>query len=236
MQKKATPLSRYLLEHLSEGLDLNSPEGRSQLLHKAKPLVLQIPAPALRLQILKRLAELAQVNQSEVEGLYDVRAYSPRSSGPAREIRTAMPGTAQLLLQWIALRPGLAAKLDLGLFDAQSDEGAVFFAITEWVQEMSDRELTPAMLAEHFRGSAVELVLAAAKVDGIRDGFSEDEAAQEFEGLQSQMRVKRYEAELDGLKKKSGQGELSAAEEARFRQLTQERNDLREQQKGSPTI
>jgi DNA primase len=240
LQKKATPLSRYLLEHLSEGLDLTSPEGRSQLLHKAKPLVLQIPAPVLRLQILKRLAELAEVNQAEVERIYDVRAYSPRPSGPARVPRTPAPDPVNGLLHRVALNPALAARLDLELFDAGTDEGAAVFALVRWVtesiKEMSGRSLTPAMLAEHFRDSAVEPMLAAGRIDdGLHDRFDEAEVARDFDELQHALRAKRYQAELDGLEKKMRHGGLSAAEDARYLHLTRERQSLQKQRMGPTT-
>jgi DNA primase len=239
LQQKATPLSRYLLEHLSTGLDLTTSEGRSQLLHAAKPLLLQIPAPALKLQLLKRLAELAQVSQAEVEKIYEIRTYTPRASGPARVPRTPAPEPVHGLLHRIALNPALATRLDLGLFDPDSEEGEAVFALVDWVgemmREMSDRPLTPAMLAEHFRGSPVEAMLARGKMDGLHDRFDEAEVGADFDELQYALRAKRYQAELAGLENKMRHGGLSAAEDARYLHLTQERQNLQRQQKGPTT-
>jgi DNA primase len=235
LQQKATPLSRYLLEHLSTGLDLTTSEGRSQLLHAAKPLLLQIPAPALKLQLLKRLAEMAQVSQAEVEKIYEIRTFSARPSGPARVPRTPAPAPEHGLLHRIALNPILATRLDLGLFDADTEEGAAVYTLVEWVKEMAGRPLTPAMLAEHFRGSVVESILARGKMDGLHDRFDEAEVGRDFDELQYALRAKRYQAELDGLEKKMRHGGLSAAEDARYLHLTQERQNLQRQQKGPTT-
>jgi len=52
---RAEPLSAYLLTQLRARVDTNTAEGRSRLLHEAKPLVMNITsAPALQLQLLKQ--------------------------------------------------------------------------------------------------------------------------------------------------------------------------------------
>lgn len=235
LQQKAMPLSQFLLTHISEGLDLTTPEGRSKLPHAAKPLILQINAPMLKLQLIKRLADLAQVTQQEIEKLYELRAYTPRPSGPARVPRTPALDPSQGLLQRVALNPMLALRLDLGLFDRDSEEGAAVHTLVDWVKEMSGRTLTPAMLAEHFRGSAVEPLLATGKIDGIYDRFDEAEVLQDFDNLQSALRRKRNQAELDGLARKMRQDGLSADEDARYLRLMREHHDLPRQQKGPTT-
>ena len=238
MQRTATPLSRFMLDHLSAGLDLATPEGRSQLLHAAKPLVLQIQAPMLKLQIIKRLADLAQVSQQEIERLYETRNFAPRPAGPARVHRTPAPEPAHGLLHRIALNPALAARLDTSLFDADSEQGAAVHALVEWVKEKigdKSKPLSPAMLAEHFRGSAVEPLLASGKMDGIHDRFDEAEVVHDFDNLQSALRRKRNQAELDSLERKMRHGGLSADEDARYLRLTREHHDLPSQQKGPAT-
>jgi DNA primase len=235
MQRTALPLSRYLLDHLTAGLDLTTPEGRSQLLHAAKPLVLQIPAPVLKLQLIKRLAEMAQVNQQEIEKIYELRAYAPRPSGPARVPRTPAPDPVSGLLHRIALNPVLASRLDLGLFDRDSEQGAAVHALVDWVNDMHGRTLTPAMLTEHFRGSVVEPLLASGPADTIHDRFDEAEVVQDFDNLQSALRRKRNQAELDGLERKMRHGGLSADEDARYLRLTREHHDLPRQQQKGPT-
>jgi hypothetical protein len=178
---------------------------------------------------------MAQVSQAEVEKLYEIRTFSARPSGPARVPRTAAPEPAHGLLHRIALNPILATRLDLGLFDADTEEGAAVYTLVEWVKEMAGRPLTPAMLAEHFRGSAVESILARGKMDGLHDRFDEAEVGRDFDELQYALRAKRYQAELDGLEKKMRHGGLSAAEDARYLHLTQERQNLQRQQKGPTT-
>jgi DNA primase len=47
---QAMPLSAFLLNELSQRCDLNSSEGKAQLIYEAKPLLLKLPTPLLRLQ------------------------------------------------------------------------------------------------------------------------------------------------------------------------------------------
>lgn len=67
---KAAPLSEVLLRELSQQIDLGTPEGRANLLAKARPMIAELAAPALRLQIVHRLAALAQLAVAEVERFF----------------------------------------------------------------------------------------------------------------------------------------------------------------------
>jgi DNA primase len=65
--KQALPLSAFLVKELSARNDVNSAEGRAALLGQAKPLLQQLPAGALRLQIMRLLAEATKLNPADVE-------------------------------------------------------------------------------------------------------------------------------------------------------------------------
>jgi DNA primase len=67
---KTAPLSEVLLRELSQQIDLGTPEGRAMLLAKARPMIAELAAPALRLQIVHRLAALAQLAVAEVERFF----------------------------------------------------------------------------------------------------------------------------------------------------------------------
>ncbi|MCO5102288.1 MAG: DNA primase [Burkholderiaceae bacterium] len=61
----ALPLSELLVRGLSERVDLAVSEGRARLLAEARPMLHALAAPALRLQLVHRLAELAAVSAEE---------------------------------------------------------------------------------------------------------------------------------------------------------------------------
>ena len=64
--KKATPLSRQVLEHASVDCDLDSAEGRARLLVQAIPLIAQFPEGALRGLIADDLAHMARTAPDDV--------------------------------------------------------------------------------------------------------------------------------------------------------------------------
>ncbi|RIK94521.1 MAG: DNA primase [Burkholderiales bacterium] len=63
----ALPLSELLVRELAERVDLAVPEGRARLLAEARPMLHALSAPALRLQLVHRLAELAGLGADEVD-------------------------------------------------------------------------------------------------------------------------------------------------------------------------
>jgi len=232
LQKNATPLSQYLLDHLSENINLKTPEGRSQLLHTAKPLILQIAAPGLRLQLFKRVAELAGVSQNEVEQLYSARAnVAVRPPAPARAGRRApVARNFHQLLQLVALEPALAKRLDLELFDRDTEAGGAAHALVEWITNDEDSSHTPAMLFEHFRGSAVESFLGGNELNSLRDKFDQADMERDFDNLQLALRSTRYQEEMDELLAKAANAHLSAEEDRRFMQLSRELQSLKSTQ------
>ncbi|MEO7242933.1 MAG: DNA primase [Variovorax sp.] len=66
----ATPLSRFMLEAAREGCDLTSAEGRARLASQARPLWHQLPAGALKRQMLGEIAELVQLDSRELDALW----------------------------------------------------------------------------------------------------------------------------------------------------------------------
>jgi DNA primase len=67
MLGKTVSLSEHLLGTLAGEIDLESAEGRAALLARAAPLVRQLAGPALRMQMVHRLAELTRLESREVE-------------------------------------------------------------------------------------------------------------------------------------------------------------------------
>ncbi|MEP7281408.1 MAG: DNA primase [Rubrivivax sp.] len=66
----AVPLSRQLIEHAGEGLDLASAEGRARMLALARPLWELLPAGVLRSQLLAGLADAAAMAPAGLEAAW----------------------------------------------------------------------------------------------------------------------------------------------------------------------
>lgn len=174
---QAKSLSAYLFDELSSQVGLDTEEGRARLLALAKPLISQITAPALGLMIRKRLAELMGIEAHELARLlppikageprsHDMQDNSVRRSGhatyaaerryshsPVLVRKQPMPGAELQLLACIFMRPALAARFDI---DVEPTDSSLLGVVSRVVAYVRDHELevTPAMIVEHFRGSA----------------------------------------------------------------------------------
>jgi DNA primase len=82
----AMPLSRFLVESASEACDLHTAEGRAHLASNAKPMWMQLPDGALKLQLLAEIAERVQLSAAELSALWLPASAGARarSGGPAR--------------------------------------------------------------------------------------------------------------------------------------------------------
>jgi DNA primase len=67
---EAVPLSRFLIDAAREGCDLNSAEGRAHMASNAKPLWMQLPEGALKIQMLGEIADLVQLSSRELSELW----------------------------------------------------------------------------------------------------------------------------------------------------------------------
>ncbi|MBB5190818.1 DNA primase [Silvimonas terrae] len=67
VSQDAVPLAQFLLRELSAQVELDTEEGRAKLVHLAKPLLAKVHAPAYALMVKKRLAQLCQLELSELE-------------------------------------------------------------------------------------------------------------------------------------------------------------------------
>ncbi|NLD68485.1 MAG: DNA primase [Limnobacter sp.] len=83
----AMPLSELLVRELSARTGLDSPEARARFLAEARPLLQALAAPALRLQLVHRTAELTRLSAAEVDaylGSFDERREAGGRGGSGR--------------------------------------------------------------------------------------------------------------------------------------------------------
>jgi DNA primase len=67
---EAVPLSRFLIDAVREGCDLNTAEGRAHLASNAAPLWMLFPDGALKRQLLTEIADLVQLASRELTELW----------------------------------------------------------------------------------------------------------------------------------------------------------------------
>ncbi len=211
---QAMPLSDFLLRELAQRCDLTSSEGKAQLIYEAKPLLLKLPTPLLRLQLVKRLAEASGFAQSEVERLCDLKSYAP--AAPAKTKRSA-PSLTRNLLRIVLHKPQLAATLPIDLLP-DTPERAALIRLHDLVSANHETS-SYAGLREQLRGMPEESQIENAASELLGQPFDEGEAEQEFKDTLARLHEageKRDFAKLQIKAQQFGVAGLSAAEKIAY--------------------
>jgi len=219
----AEPLSAFLLAQLRARVDVNTAEGRSRLVHEAKPLLKSVGAPGLQLQLLKQIAELSGMTQEEVERLCELRRSAPpperRQAAPPKLARAAVKSFELRLLECVLVKPALAAELTADSISGENAESLALRALGEYVRENPDAS-SEVMLIDHFRGSPCETLLKQVRSELMVLSLSPEQAEGEFRDALPRLERQRIHEELNALQRKSKTGALSAADIGRMNALT----------------
>jgi DNA primase len=218
VMEQALPLSQFMLEELASGVDLATAEGRAALVHRAKPLLRQMPANALRLQLVREVGERARLALGEVERLCDLApATAGAGAAQARSSRAPVTPLAKRLLQLFIADPVLATNLSaeqLALLDSDPELAPVA-ALVQLLK--TDGITSPAALFEAARESrfardyeraAAEALIAAGSNEGIQADIA---------GAFAQLERRRVEGELARL---WAVGVRDEKDRARFQELS----------------
>ena len=82
--RQAMPLSSFVIQVANEGHDWNTPEGRAQTQHAAKPLLLSMPPIALRAQLIRELSQRIGITPAELENFCGLKPVAPPSMTPVQ--------------------------------------------------------------------------------------------------------------------------------------------------------
>jgi DNA primase len=193
----AMPLSRFLIEHLKAEADLASAEGRAALVSAARPHLQRVVAPALRLGLVKGVAELVDMTPAEVERLCDLKPQaSVLKSAPRRMPRAAITQLDEHLLRLLARDCSLAClpEVAAGRHFIPSDS-----PVLDVIDAIVAAPVLPqvASLMESFAGTVVEPMFRRALVEALEIDKEPEIVRAEFlhalGTLASQWRVRRRE-------------------------------------------
>jgi DNA primase len=219
--KDAKPLSQFLLSEIASKIDMTTEEGRARFLSQAKPLVIQIEAPALGAMLRRRVAEMAGLGADDVARFFPEReAGRSRPSAAARPVRRS-PSLEAQLLDRILRRLDLAALVDRNLVREDSPEGKALRAVLELAREKgSPRNL--GQVRAYFEESAHLAALELALRETVLDQRDEVELDLESEvtALLAKLRRVHEGRRLDELSARWVAGSLTEAERAEFADLS----------------
>jgi len=218
LARQAMPLTDFLMQELKAGKDLATAEGRSQLVHAAKPLLGRLQAPLLRLQLVKLLAQASGFTQAEIESLCELPAVV-RKAAPARSPRGAPPPIARKLLRLIVQQPGLAARLSADLIPEGHAETEALDALITAVTEGGLAGEGFGMVLEHFRGTPHEGLISEILGELVEEEFDEESMEEVFADTVERLRQAVIRNEIDALNAKNKSIGLAPEEVRRLQQL-----------------
>jgi DNA primase len=215
--REAETLTQFLLAQLRAECDLSTAEGRARFISIAKPHVQKVAAPALRLQLINEIAQLAKVAEGEIDRLLEL-PQRPRFSRPApARTRFSAPDSPEWsLLHSLLCNLSLVEHIDPDALDTDRPEGQALLAIRQACRDFEE-EPSLGLLFERLEGSqSLEIVLRAHKY-GEEIRFSAEEAETEFTEALVKLELARRKKELDEMR---GRG-LTSMEDLR---VFQEKN------------
>ena len=186
-------------------------------------MLLKLPTPLLRLQLVKRLAEASGFAQSEVERLCELKSYTP--AAPARAKRTA-PSLTRNLLRLVLHKPKLAAQVPIELLP-DTPERPALARLHELVSANPDAS-TYASLRERLRGLPEEGLIEAAAAELLGLPSDEAESADEFRDTLEKLKAggqKKVFDELQIKAQKLGVAGLTPEEKLAYIQLLANRGN-----------
>jgi len=156
---EAQPLSDYLFQHLSEGTDLGTIEGRAALFQTADPLIGKLPPGVFRDMMQAQLKKLTGHNKASAP------AARPPARAAQRPAARAQPSILRVILALLIQNPGFHRLVDSEARRALEEDakaGSLAAKLFALLDEKPDISLGG--ILERFRGEAEEKMVLALSV------------------------------------------------------------------------
>jgi DNA primase len=120
--QNAMPLSRYIVEHLTQENPLNAQEDKVRLLNEAEPILKQIKAPRLSLMLRKEIAKRAEVTEAEMQSLLKLPTPENKRKKPIQKQSRSPLSLKKRFVLLALMCPNLVAESDVALIDGTDEE------------------------------------------------------------------------------------------------------------------
>lgn len=225
----AMPLSQFLIKEVIGENDMNTPEGRARSLFDAKPMLQALPPSALRLQIVRSLAQVTQSSAAEIETLFELTSpVAATRRAPPKSKRTAPVGLERQIVRLLVAHPALAADLNdtaLQAIGAHAPEQAQMVEQLVHACRSMGEQANFATLVELLRDVA-DFENLIAEIAAETESESEfDVVRQEMAGAVRQIRMRQVVGEMEHLL--TG-GLKDDAAQRRYRELMQRKEQLKQ--------
>ena len=224
----AMPLSQFLLNEATGNNDLQTAEGRARAQFDAKPLLQAMPPSALRLQIVRSLAQHTQTATAELEALLELAKPVARTArAPQRSKRPEPVGLERQIIRLLLAQPVLTQDIPPETVD-------LLVKFSGERSEMLQHLITQAQaLGDHANFAAIseQLRMHGTDFDHLIDEIAGDRTSDleldriVFQDAIRKIKLQIIKSELDALSSTGLQSGLS------IEQLRQRHDELTRQQK-----
>lgn len=210
--RQAQTLSDFLLGQLRAESDLATAEGRAGFLARAKPHIQKLAAPALRVQLVNAVAEMARVSEPDIQRLMELPRAGYARPAPRRPRYDAPSSPEWSLLACLLTDLGLVEHINPALLTPDLPETDALLAIRGVCAAAAEEPSFPILL-DALEARHLDLVLKAQKY-GEEVGFDTEGAKYEIQEALAKLDLKRRKVELDSILK---QGMASRDEQVAYR-------------------
>ena len=227
MVHDAMPLSQFLLNEVSSPQDLTTAEGRARAQYDAKPLLQAMPPSALRLQLLRQLAQVTQSTVQEMEALFELAKPVSRARAAVPAIKRRPPVELERqILRLLVAHPVLAADLDEAALSAicwSAPDGGVLLRQLVATIGATAGQASFASVAEMLRNQDADFDEIVAEI-AAQSESDVDYARLELAGAVRQTTMKMLKAEQEQL---AAEGLASESARLRYREINSQMDRLR---------
>ncbi len=220
---RAVPLSRFLLDELASRVDLSTAEGRANCIHAAKPLLKQVQAGALRVQLVRELAEKCRLATEEVTQLCELGHTAAPTARTAPVPRRPVTSMAEQLLQLLVSNPSCVEKVTAeyrSLLDSPE-----FAPVVELVDTLKGSGATTSgMLVEVMRESQHAGLYQSLAAKTLADAADDDTARRILADVLLKLEKQHMESEFQRL---NNDGQRSEVDRQRFQEVSRRLEELK---------
>ncbi|MGH8729719.1 MAG: DNA primase [Burkholderiales bacterium] len=211
LMREALPMSDFLIRELASRVNLQSDEGKTALLHSAKPLVQSVKAPVYGLMLRNRLADMAGLTRAELDAYYRIKPLAKPIT--RRETKRKPPSLQRRLLGCILAKPELAAKIES--FDVSGEEAETLRVLLEFLHSRPQVTSTAGII-HRFSGSPHEPLLHQIELETLEQWNEDFDLDREFAAVVAKLGAVHRRREIDALLNKA---HWSPEDKASYRRL-----------------
>jgi DNA primase len=211
------PLSEYLIEELSQQVDMRSLDGRARLAELVRPLVAKVPEGIFRQLLIERLGQAVQLGGEKLSKLIGKPTPAPAVVKRKPTRASGMPSPVRVALALLLRRPALAERVTstLGWETVPLPGADLLVRVLEQLREAPG--ITTAGLLERWRDDPEgrHLHRLFEREDPVPDTGVESE----FDDTVRRLDALAQEARLEVLLAEAGAGTLDEAGKQELRRL-----------------